>query len=137
MSKSMFIGAAALGLSLMGAAPGADVVSAIDGVAAYVYRNDATASPTGQCRSACETAWPRGSAIAMPMDEGIGAIVHDDGVTQVAYDGRPVQFDASERKQGDVTHELSGDDVGSIWDPIRPAAHANPGAAYSQVTDDF
>lgn len=137
----MFIGATVMGLSLIGAAPGSDVLSAIDGMAAYVYRDDAPASRTGACRSACDAAWPRASAVAMPMDEGIGAIVRDDGVTQVAYDGRPVQFDAVERKQGDATNDTSGDlsggDVGSIWDPIRPAAHVNPGAAYSQVTDDF
>jgi hypothetical protein len=45
----------------------------------------------------------------------------------------PDHFFAGDRKLGDV----NANGVGSIWHAIRPAAHANPGAAYAQVTDDF
>jgi predicted lipoprotein with Yx(FWY)xxD motif len=129
----MCVGAAVAGLTLIGAVPGPDVLSAINGMTVYVYDDDAPASRTGPCRSSCNAVWPRVPARAMPMDEGIGAIVHEDGVAQATYDGRPVHFYAGDRKPGDV----NGDDVGSIWHAIRPAAHANPGAAYAQVTDDF
>ncbi|MDR5752338.1 MULTISPECIES: hypothetical protein [unclassified Caballeronia] len=83
MSKSMCVGAAVAGLTLIGAVPGTDLLSSIDGMTAYV--------------------------------------------------AGPEHFYAGDRKPGDV----NGNGVGSIWHAIRPAAHANPGAAFAQVTDDF
>ncbi|SAL75184.1 COG4315 family predicted lipoprotein [Caballeronia telluris] len=102
MSKSMCFGAAVAGLTLIGAVPGTDLLSSIDGMTAYVYDDDASVSRAGPCRSACDVVGPD-------------------------------HFYADDRKLGDV----NDNGVGSIWHAIRPAAHANPGAAFAQVTDDF
>ncbi|SAL81529.1 lipoprotein [Caballeronia terrestris] len=138
MSKSTCVGAAVAGLSLIGAVPDSDILSAINGMTVYIYDKDAAASHTGPCHGTCTAVCPRVPASAMPQGEGIGAIVHEDGVTQAAYDGRPVHYYAGDRKPGDA----NGDEIGSIWHAIRPIACANL-AMYAPVTiaasafDDF
>jgi predicted lipoprotein with Yx(FWY)xxD motif len=90
-----------------------------DGKTLYIFKKDTQGSGKSTCSGDCAAKWP-----AFTVDDGeqatagdgvtatkITMITRDDGSKQVAYDGWPLYYFASDSAAGDV----NGQGVGNVW----------------------
>ena len=92
-----------------------------DGKTLYVFKKDAAS--TSNCTGGCAQAWPpfelEGSETVAAGD-GVGGslttFARADGSMQVAYNGAPLYYYATDQKAGDVT----GQGVGGVWFVAQP-----------------
>jgi len=90
-----------------------------DGKTLYVFKKDTQGSGKSTCNAGCADKWPAftldGSEQATAGDgvtaSKISMITRDDGTKQVAYDGWPLYYFASDSAAGDV----NGQGVGEVW----------------------
>jgi predicted lipoprotein with Yx(FWY)xxD motif len=86
------------------------------GFTLYTFTSDTAGSQTSACLEGCATAWPPLTVDGQgDFDDEIGAKVttfeRPEGTTQVAYDGMPLYFFASDAAPGDT----NGHEVGGVW----------------------
>lgn len=92
-----------------------------DGRTLYTFRKDA--ANTSNCTGGCAQAWPpfvlEGSEKVVAGDGVNGSVTtfaRADGSMQVAYNGTPLYYYATDQKAGDVT----GQGVGGVWFVAQP-----------------
>jgi predicted lipoprotein with Yx(FWY)xxD motif len=91
-----------------------DVLVAANGMTLYTFDKDA--ANKSNCNDGCLKAWPALIAAADTKVSGEFSIVtRDDGVKQIAMNGKPLYFYVADQKAGDVT----GDGSGGVWHAIR------------------
>jgi predicted lipoprotein with Yx(FWY)xxD motif len=91
-----------------------DVLVAANGMTLYTFDKDA--ANKSNCNDGCLKAWPALIATADTKLSGEFSIVtRDDGVKQIAMNGKPLYFYVADQKAGDVT----GDGSGGVWHAIR------------------
>jgi predicted lipoprotein with Yx(FWY)xxD motif len=80
------------------------------GMTLYTFDKDAANSGKSACNGPCATLWPPAAAdgaVATPYS----VVTREDGVKQVAYNGKPLYLYAQDKKPGDRT----GDNFKDIW----------------------
>src|SRR5262245_30899754 len=90
-----------------------------DGRTLYIFKKDTQGDGKSTCKGDCAAKWPPftldGDEQATAGDGVTGSkismITRDDGSKQVAYDGWPLYYFASDSAAGDV----NGQGVGSVW----------------------
>ncbi|WP_256298373.1 COG4315 family predicted lipoprotein [Haloarchaeobius salinus] len=105
-----------------------DILVGPDGLTLYMFDQDEQGSGASSCTGGCADAWPPltvdGDAVA---GDGVDAMLttfdRDDGSTQVAADGWPLYYYASDTEAGDATGQGAND----VWwvlapdgSPVRP-----------------
>jgi predicted lipoprotein with Yx(FWY)xxD motif len=98
------------------------------GMTLYVYKNDT--SGVSNCTGACAQAWPPFVVSSLPtVAQGVtgtlSLITRSDGTQQVAINGRPLYFFASDKKPGDI----NGEGFKGIWNAVTPAGDPIPAPA--------
>jgi predicted lipoprotein with Yx(FWY)xxD motif len=97
-----------------------DVLVAANGMTLYTFDKDA--ANKSNCNDGCLKAWPALIAAADTKVSGEFSIVtRDDGVKQIAMNGKPLYFYVADQKAGDVT----GDGSGGVWHAIRNGQSAS------------
>ena len=100
---------------LAGAAEGAEMLTAKNGMTLYTFDKDQ--GGTSACSGKCIENWPAFVAGADAKPEGDYTIItRDDGSKQWAYKGKPLYLWVKDTKAGDVT----GDGVNKVWHAARP-----------------
>jgi len=92
-----------------------------DGKTLYVFKNDA--ANTSKCTAGCAQAWP-----PFTLDDGeqvkagpgvsgtLTTFARSDGKMQVAYNGAPLYYFASDAKAGDTM----GQGINNVWFAAKP-----------------
>lgn len=84
------------------------------GMALYTFTQDTNG--TSSCYNGCAEAWPPYLAETLPaaptgIAQSLTLTERTDGTRQVAYDGMPLYFFASDTQPGDIT----GHEMGDVW----------------------
>lgn len=91
-----------------------DVLVAANGMTLYTFDKDA--ANKSNCNDGCLKAWPALIATADTKVSGeFSVVTRDDGVKQIAMNGKPLYFYVADQKAGDIT----GDGSGGVWHAIR------------------
>ncbi len=115
-----------------------------EGRTLYLFTKDTTEGET-TCYDKCAEAWPPFAAdepLTLPRaleEDELTSVERTDGTAQVAYNGIPLYYWASDQQPGDTT----GQGVGDVWFVIPPgmvfgdevAAGATPGASPAASPD--
>ena len=109
--------AAAVLLFAAGSAMAAEMLAAKNGMTLYVFDKDAPSK--SNCAGGCLAAWPA----LMLQEPGelkapFSAVTREDGLKQVAWQGKPLYFYAADQKAGDA----AGDNSGGVWHVVRKDA---------------
>lgn len=98
-----------------------DVLVDADGMTLYLFDADTQGSGESACTGDCLDAWPpltvdseptAGSAVSAPLT----TFEREDGTTQVAADGWPLYYFASDSSPGDA----NGQGVNDVWWVVAP-----------------
>lgn len=95
-------------------------LSDAEGMTLYLFTNDTTENES-TCYDQCAEAWPP-FTVEEPVlprsleDDELTTIERTDGTTQVAYNGIPLYYWASDEQPGDTT----GQGVGDVWFVVEP-----------------
>jgi predicted lipoprotein with Yx(FWY)xxD motif len=121
-TRTLFCAAAgALLLSALSGAALADSVMKKDGIlvnsagmTVYTFDKDAAGSGTSKCIGPCADNWP---AVAAPASVAApySAFTRDDGVKQLAYNGKPLYTFKKDTKAGD----RNGDNFKDMWHVVK------------------
>jgi predicted lipoprotein with Yx(FWY)xxD motif/uncharacterized cupredoxin-like copper-binding protein len=121
-------------------------LSDAEGMTLYLFTNDTTENES-TCYDQCAEAWPPFTAEepVLPRsleDDELTSFERTDGTTQLAYNGIPLYYWASDEQPGDTT----GQGVGDVWYVVAPgmtfadmASAATPAASPAPspaATDD-
>ncbi len=108
-----------------------------DGRTLYIFTQDADGRST--CNDDCATMWPPlevDDGATIEAGEGVTGeltiIERDDGGSQVAYDGMPLYFYASDSGPGDAT----GEGVGGVWFIASPEGRGAQPSEDAEPSDD-
>lgn len=96
-----------------------DILVDGDGLTLYMFDADEQGSGTSACYDDCEDAWPPLSGEAAGGDgvtAELSTFEREDGTTQVAADGWPLYYFASDASPGDV----NGQGVNDVWWLVGP-----------------
>lgn len=85
------------------------------GMTLYTFDRDAAGSGKSACNGPCAANWPPLMASKAPGGN-YSVITRDDGMTQLAYKGKPLYYWSKDTKPGDKT----GDGVNQVWHTARP-----------------
>jgi len=97
-----------------------------DGRTLYVFDKDQPGK--SHCTGGCATTWPAFKVENAALEGGLFTIVRrDDGVTQWAYNGKPLYFFAGDAAPGDA----KGDKQGGVWHVVRHGTRAAQDSAPS------
>ena len=82
----------------------------------YIFTRDIPTNGTSRCTGNCLNIWPAFYTASLVLPSGLNAtnftvITRPDGTKQIAYDGWPLYYYASDKKAGDIT----GEGVGKVW----------------------
>lgn len=97
-------------------------LSDTEGMTLYLFLND-TVENESTCEDQCAEAWPPFTAeepLTLPrglQDDELTSFERTDGTTQVAYNGIPLYYWASDTQPGDTT----GQGVGDVWFVVSPS----------------
>jgi predicted lipoprotein with Yx(FWY)xxD motif len=106
-----------------------DVLVGPEGLTLYMFEQDEQGSGASSCSGGCADAWPPlsvdGDAVAGDgVDATLTAFERGDGTTQVAANGWPLYYYASDTAPGDATGQGAND----VWwvlapdgSPVRPS----------------
>jgi predicted lipoprotein with Yx(FWY)xxD motif len=101
-----------------------------EGMTLYIFTNDEAGSGTSACNDSCAENWPPFFVEDAALPEGVpgelSVVTRDDGTEQLAFNGMPLYFFASDSAPGDTT----GHEVGDVWfvASIEDMAAASPAA---------
>lgn len=88
----------------------------VDAKGMTLYTFDKDANNKSNCNDACLKAWP---ALVASADAKVAApysiVTRDDGIKQIALNGKPLYTYVADKKAGDVT----GDKSGGVWHVVR------------------
>ncbi len=96
-------------------------LSDAEGMTLYLFTNDTTENES-TCYDQCAEAWPPFTAeepLTLPrglQEDELTSFERDDGTMQVAYNGIPLYYWASDEEPGDTT----GQGVGDVWFVVAP-----------------
>jgi predicted lipoprotein with Yx(FWY)xxD motif len=113
MMKTILTGTAGMAAALLwlaGAAYGAGMLAAENGMTLYTFDKDKDGASA--CYDDCAVKWPPylGEADAK-KGEGWTMVKRTDGKMQWAYDGKPVYMFQGDKAKGDK----AGDGMGGVW----------------------
>ncbi len=96
-----------------------DILVGKNGMTLYTYSKDE--ANKSNCSGVCINNWPAlepdGPLTAATGISGtLGVITRDNGVSQVAYNGKPLYYWINDKKSGDTT----GQGVGGVWFVAKP-----------------
>ena len=116
----LFIGTLASG-ALATALPKMQNGVLVDPAGRTLYTFDKDAGGRSSCNGGCAATWPPLTAASDASASGdFSVVLRDDGSRQWTFHGRPLYLYAADQKPGDV----SGDDFGGVWHPVRAATNA-------------
>jgi predicted lipoprotein with Yx(FWY)xxD motif len=87
-----------------------------NGMTLYTFDKDATGKSF--CAADCLAAWPALTAKSAAVKAPFSVITRDDGVSQVAWQGKPLYLYVADQKPGDA----NGDKSGGVWHAVRQGA---------------
>ncbi len=86
-----------------------------EGMTLYIFANDEAGSGVSVCNDSCAENWPPFFVDHASLPDGVPGeltvITRDDGSEQLAFNGMPLYFFASDTAPGDTT----GHEVGDVW----------------------
>jgi len=84
------------------------------GMTVYTFDKDTANSGKSACAGPCVDAWP---AVAAPANVAApySVVTRDDGVKQLAYQGKPLYLFKKDVKPGD----RNGDNVKDVWHVVK------------------
>ncbi|USZ73313.1 COG4315 family predicted lipoprotein [Natronosalvus halobius] len=121
-----------------------DILVGPEGLTLYNFDQDTQDEMASTCYEGCAEAWPPLTVEGEPTTgDGVSATLttfeRDDGETQVATDGWPLYYFASDEEPGDV----NGQGVNDVWwvlapdgTPVRPDDDGDSDGDTSNGTDD-
>ena len=114
-----------------------DILVGPDGMTLYMFDSDTQGEAASTCYEGCAEAWPPLVVEGEPTaGDGVSAELttfqRDDGSTQVAANGWPLYYFASDTEPGDAT----GQGVNDVWWVLRPdGTPVRPGTGTATGTD--
>ncbi len=93
------------------------VLTNAKGMTLYTFKKDVADSGVSMCKGVCAKHWPPLQApLGFLPGGGWNEIVRANGLTQLAYHGKPLYTFIKDKKPGDIT----GNGFKHLWDLARP-----------------